>query len=186
MYRVMGLDLSTCTGLSVVDEDKTVILGEEVTFKKLSGWERVNAIAGRIMEAHSEHQPDLVVLEGYGFGQMASVVTLAEIGSVVRFLLWQNAIPFIDVPPSSLKMFLGKGNLKKEMVRLECFKQHGYEHKSNDVVDAYVLAIMGLAMHGAYPLYSYQYNAISKVKTMRESKLWQPKMRKEPMSTEGA
>jgi len=176
MLKSMGLDLSTCTGLVVMQEDRKVLAAETVQFKGQTGWERVNSIAARIVEVYAQHKPDLVIIEGYGFGQMASVVTLAEIGSIVRFLFWQDGVDYIDVPPSSLKMFLGKGNLKKEMVRLECFKQHGFEHKSNDVVDAYVLSLMGLAMAGSMPLYSYQYDALRKVSGMVASPMWDPAM----------
>lgn len=145
----MGLDLSTCTGLSIVDADKDVIHATVVQAKKLSGWERVNSIAGTIMASHAQFKPDFVVLEGYGFGQMASVVTLAEIGSVVRFLLWQDQIPFIDVPPSSLKKFVtGKGNAKKDQMILEVFKRYGYTSATNDIADAVGLGMFGLCAAG--------------------------------------
>lgn len=176
---VMGLDVSTKTGVAIVESGKKIVHTQMVEHKKLTGWDRAAAIAGDILEMKASYNPDLVVLENYGFSNAHTLVTLVEIGTVIRYFLWQEGQLCLDVPPTSLKKFLGKGNLKKEMVRLETFKQHGFEDASNDVVDAYVLAIMGLAMVGDYPLYSYQYDAINNVKSMRESKIWQPKRLKE-------
>jgi len=152
VIKVVGLDLSTCTGLAVIVSGgikPSVHHTEVVQFKKLNGWPRVNAIACRIMEVVEQEEPDCVALEGYGFGQMASVVTLAEIGSVVRFLLWQEDIPFLDIPPSSLKKFVtGKGNAKKDQMILEVYKHYGYTSKTNDIADAIGLGMFGLCAMG--------------------------------------
>lgn len=177
--RVMGVDSSTHTGIAVVDSGKKIVYTEEVHFKKLTGFERVSAIAARVSELHGEYHPDLVVIENYGFANAHTLVPLVEIGTVIRYFLWQEGHVFLVVPPNSLKKFLGRGNLPKEMVRIECYKQHGFEHESNNVVDAYVLALLGLGVAGEYPLYSYQMDAIKSVKDLRDNKLWQPKLRKE-------
>lgn len=147
--RVMGLDVSTKTGLSVVDKDRNVLLGEQVTFPKLRGWERASAIIARIMELHAEYKPDLVVIENYGFANANSLVTLVEIGTIIRYFLWQENIPYIDVPPNSLKKFVtGKGQAKKEEVMMYVLKRWDYTSKTNDIADAVGLGMFGLGCLG--------------------------------------
>lgn len=171
----MGLDLSTCTGAAIVDSGKQVKHAEEIEFKKAAGFDRICSIATRIMELRTQFNPDFAVIEGYGFGNAHTLATLVEIGTVVRYFFWQENFPYLLVPPNSLKKFMGKGNLKKEEIRLAVYKMYGFEHKSNDVIDAYVLALMGLASVGDFPIYSYQLEAISKVESMREFEKWNPR-----------
>lgn len=147
--RVMGLDTSTRTGVSVVDKDRNVLLGEQVTFPKLRGWERASAIAARIMELHAEYKPDLVVIENYGFANANSLVTLVEIGTIIRYFLWQESIPYIEVPPNSLKKFVtGKGSGKKEEVMMYVLKRWDYTSPTNDIADAVGLGMFGLGCLG--------------------------------------
>jgi crossover junction endodeoxyribonuclease RuvC len=154
VIKVLGLDLSTATGTAVVSlkAGKPTFdhIGMVMAPKKVGGWDRVNCIAADVMQLVEAHKPDLVTIEGYGFGQMASIVTLAEIGSVIRFLLYQNQVPFIDVPPSSLKKFVaGKGNAKKEMMILNVFQKYGIQVSTNDEADAVGLAMFGLCAAGS-------------------------------------
>lgn len=146
--------MSTNTGLALVSTttglSPSILHTEEVTFKKLTGWPRVNAIAGRIMDAHAEHKPDFITIEDYAVSKFGgAAICSIEIGSIVRFLLWQEGIPFLDVSPTSLKKFLtGKGNAPKDVMMMHVFKKFGYTSKSNDVADAIALGMFGLCAAG--------------------------------------
>lgn len=147
--KILGLDLSTKAGVCVVESGKTVLYGEEVEFKKQTGWERVSSIAAAIMEVHGEYKPDLVVIEQLFIGHTSSAIILAEINTVVRYFLWQEGIEYIDVPATSLKKWLtGKGNAQKDVMMLEVYKQFGYSAKTNNVADAVALGMYGLAYKG--------------------------------------
>ena len=147
--RVLGLDLSTATGAAVVDQDKKVLFSEQIQFKNLSGWPRCAAIAGRILGIYEQYKPDMVVIEGYGFANSNSLATLVEIGSIVRYFLWQEGIVPFDVPPNSLKSFVtGKGQSKKEMMILEVYKNWGFTSPTNDIADAVGLGMFGLCCAG--------------------------------------
>lgn len=147
--RVMGIDISTKTGVGVVDDNLRVLLGEQVTFAKLRGWERASAIAARVMELHAEYQPDLIVIENYGFANANSLVTLVEVGTIIRYFLWQEGLPYIDVPPNSLKKFVtGKGQAKKEEIMMYVLKRWDYTSKTNDIADAVGLGMFGLGCLG--------------------------------------
>lgn len=144
--RVIGIDLSTCTGVAIVDSGKQVKHAEEIEFKKATGFDRICSIAIRIMELRNQFNPDFAVIEGYGFGNAHTLATLVEIGTVVRYFLWQENYPYLLVPPNSLKKFAtGSGNAKKEMMILEVFKQWGFTAKTNNIADAVCLGMFGLA-----------------------------------------
>lgn len=154
--RVMGIDISTFTGVAVVDSGKKIVHTEEVNFKKSSGLDRCGLIAGRVMELKEEYNPDFAVIENYGFANANSLVTLVEIGTVVRYFLHQEEFPYLDVPPTSLKKFVtGKGNSKKEEIMMFVLKNWGHESKTNNIADAIGLAMFGLGCIGEkFPLAS--------------------------------
>lgn len=147
--KVLGLDLSTVSGVAVVESGKKVIHTEEVTFKKERGMTRCGLIAGRILEIHEQYLPDFAVIENYGFANSNSLVTLVEVGTVVRYFLHQSEIPFLLVPPNSLKKFVsGKGNSKKDEIMMHVLKNWGFESKTNNIADAVGLGMFGLGCAG--------------------------------------
>lgn len=150
MTTIIGCDLSTNTGLAVIDRDSgDIVHHEEVKVPKgVTGWERVYFIAARIMEAKEKSGAVAAIIEGYGLSQFGAAVTLIEIGTVVRFLLWQDSFPYIDVPPSSLKKFVtGSGAAKKDNMLLEVYKRWGFDTKSNDIADAVGLCHFGRCLY---------------------------------------
>lgn len=106
---------------------------------KLDGVKRLRWIRDQVREL--TRGADLVVLEGYGFGARGNVVHgLAELGGVVRLTLADAGIPFVVVPPASLKKFAtGKGNAKKEDVLGAAIRKLNYERNSFDEADALFL-----------------------------------------------
>jgi crossover junction endodeoxyribonuclease RuvC len=148
--RVMGIDLSTKAGVAVVDCSGSILHAGVVTHPKLTGWPRVNAIVGDILDIQSQYKPDHIYVEDYALGiNMGSVITQVEISTVLQFVLWQNDITVNLVHPTKLKKFVtGSGGAKKELVILEVFKRWGYSATVNDEADAVALAQFGLAASG--------------------------------------
>lgn len=146
MAKFLGLDLSTKTGAAIVDSTATVVYAAQITFPKLMGEARINAIAGRVMNLIDHHKPCCVIIEDYAVGRFAGAAIVSiSIGSVVRFLLWQNDIPFLVVSPTALKKFLtGKGNAKKENMILDVYKKYGFTSPTNDEADAVALGMFGV------------------------------------------
>lgn len=151
--KVLGLDISTKTGCVVVDFSNptrpSTPHDTEINFQKLSGLERCSSIAGAILEVVDEHKPSVAVIEGYGYANSNTLVTLVEIGTVVRYFLRQIGMPYIVVAPNSLKKFVtGKGTASKELIILHVFQRWGYSATTNNIADAYGLAMMGGALYG--------------------------------------
>lgn len=139
---IVGLDLSlTATGIAT-DTTTTTIKP-----KSLAGPERLTWITERMLE----HLPIkvLVVLEGYAYGRNNQAHQLGELGGVIRTMLWNLHVPYVVVPPATLKKYAtGKGNAGKEEVLAAAIRRLGYEGHDNNEADALWLRAMGCAAYG--------------------------------------
>lgn len=147
--RVMGLDLSTHAGVAVLDtKAMAVVHASEVSYPKLTGGPRINAIAGQIMDIKEATNPDIILVEDYAVGRFAgSAIVSIELGSVIRFLLWQMDFPYLPVAPTALKKFVtGKGNAQKNTMLLEVYKRWNYTAATDNVADAIGLAHFGACL----------------------------------------
>jgi crossover junction endodeoxyribonuclease RuvC len=150
--RIVGIDASlTGTGVAVLDGS----LRTERIESKLTGPARLFEIRNRVREiVASKTSPsgaDLVVIEGYAFAKPMQAHQVGELGGVLRLMLFETGIPWIEVAPSQVKKFAtGRGNAKKEEMAVAIFKRFGREFRSNDEADAFVLAVIGQALAGCH------------------------------------
>lgn len=107
-----------------------------VIASKTTGMARLREIRAAVLQI-AEHA-DVVVIEGYSFGAKGNaILNLAELGGIVRVALVDRGQPYVEVPPSSLKLFAtGKGNAPKDAVLVEAVKQLGYHGHDHNVADA--------------------------------------------------
>lgn len=147
--RVLGIDPASHTGIAVVESGKEVLYSNEVYFKGLRGSAQAAAITDKIFSVYREFSPDLVVLERMIVGHPASAIPIIQLGSVIRYFLWQEGIRALEVNPGSLKNFVvGKGNAKKDEIMMMVLKNWGFTPSTNNVADAIGLAMFGLAVLG--------------------------------------
>lgn len=140
---VAGIDPSTYVGMVKTDGQEHV--GKAVNFPKLKGWQRLHSIANEVGRTLNLWNPDLVVIEGYAYGNTNSLVTLVEIGTLIRKIMYDLAIPWYDCPPTSLKKWVaGKGNASKPVVGEFVLARWGFKSPSDDIVDAFALAQLGV------------------------------------------
>ena len=171
MPELLSLDPSTKTGYIVLDIETGKILSRgEITFPKKKGMLRLRAIESRLQNIISMYNIQLSIIEGYGFANKFTLVTLVEIGTILRHCLHSNNIEYLEIPPTSLKKFLGKGNMPKDKMRIEVYKRWNFENDSDNVIDAYVLSRIGLAILGKLDILKYQRDAILSIKSVVESK----------------
>jgi Holliday junction resolvasome RuvABC endonuclease subunit len=163
---VIGLDVSTDTGVVVLSYDaehqawRTVAdfeinlpsLPKTATMVKRT--QRCLTLRAAVNKVMVEHKPQAVAIEGYGYANAHSLVTLVEFGASVRSVLTclGAKVALYEVAPAALKKFiLGKGVGPKEQVMMQVFKRYGYEAATNNLADAYVLAQMAAALCKAPP-----------------------------------
>lgn len=145
---VLGLDSGTLTGFAVLAAAGDVLAMGALDFTKSPRYVRWTAMRHALGLLLDQYTPALTVIEGYGFGNQFSLATLVEFGTMLRLVLLDRKLPFIEIPPPTLKAFVGKGSAKKDEVRLQVFQQWGIEHPSNDAVDAYLSAQVARAILG--------------------------------------
>ncbi len=170
---IIGLDLSlTSTGVAVVHADGRLYSATAIK-SKLADAPRLIDIRNNLYSILNKlsRKPTLAVLEGYAFGSQARHEAAGELGGIIKVTLFLDGIPVAVVPPSTLKKFVtGKGNAQKDEMRLAVFKKWGQEFRTNDEVDAFALAQVGVILErhkqgiDVKPeLLKYEWEALQKV-----------------------
>lgn len=143
MSAVIGLDLSL-TAAGIAHPDGTAETLHTGTHRGMS---RLSLIWGRINRAldEAEPSPDLVVIEGYSYGsQGRALVSLGELGGLVRYMLWSEGWRYIEVSPGTLKKYAtGKGDAGKNAMLIAARDRLGYGGEDNDEADALWLRAAG-------------------------------------------
>jgi crossover junction endodeoxyribonuclease RuvC len=108
---------------------------------------------------------DVVCIEGFSYGSKGkSVSQQYGIGWLIREVLVRKGINYIEVAPGAVKKFAtGKGNTKKDNMVIPIYKKWGFEHDSDNVRDAYVLAKIAEAIHKREGLAAYQEEVLKKL-----------------------
>ncbi len=161
--QVVAFDLSlTCTGWA--DASGCGVLVPPATVNR--GIPRLLWIRAAILDRAAGAQ--LVVLEGYSFASRGrAIVSLGELGGVIRCALADSGLASVDVPPSCRALFAtGKGNASKEQVLAEAIRQLGYMGHSHDEADALWLRRMALEHYGLATIttgYQRKLKALAKI-----------------------
>lgn len=160
--RYVGIDPSTVTGLVII-ENNQVVVETEIKSKIKTDPRRFMDIAYNIVTQLKKG--DVVAIEGFSFGSKGQGVSVQYgIGWIIRQELIRNGYKYIEVPPTSLKKFAtGKGNTKKEDMVLPVFRKWGYECKTNNIRDAYILAKIAETITTKRELLEYEKEALSKL-----------------------
>ena len=168
-----GLDISTKTGYAMVglfDKKLEVVETAEYTAQRDAGnIARGDAIWSQVMAPIISAKPNVIMIEGYGYGNAHTLVTLVEIGTIIRHGLYMHGINYNDVPPTSLKKFVtGKGNAPKDMMMKEIYKRWGFEGTDNQC-DAVGLAMFAAALYDLVDLPKQHLQAVTDWRKKHES-----------------
>ena len=145
--NILGLDLSlTSTGFSTGG-----VTGIIVTPTK--GAERLSLISNNVVALVKEYKVNVAIIEGYSFASRNSQAhSIGELGGCVRLRLWENNVPYVEVPPTSRAKFAtGRGNASKHEVISAISAKTGkvfLGKGGNDECDAWVLEQMALTKFG--------------------------------------
>lgn len=158
--RFVGIDLSTKTGLVILDESGQVQTAKEITSKIKTDPERMIDLTEQVL-SHLKDD-DVIAIEGFSYGSRGRGVSFQfGYGYAVRIALYMEGIPFLIVTPSQVKKYAtGKGNSSKDNMILPIFKRWGFEHDSDNVRDAYVLAQIARATKKELELTKFQQEII--------------------------
>lgn len=162
--NLLGLDISlTSTGYS--NHGFTSLIKV-----KSRGPQRLHEISSTVVDACIEYEIHCVVLEGYSFASRNSQAhSIGELGGCIRMRLWENRIPYIEVPPTSRAKFAtGRGNAGKTEVISAVSSKTGKVFSgsgADDECDAWILEQMGLQKLGlsSYSWTKEQLSALEKI-----------------------
>lgn len=149
--RFVGIDPSTKTGFVVLDEDGEVVREKEITGVGKVDPKRMRTMIVDLM-THIQ-KDDVIAIEGFGFASQQAVQN-GGIGWGIRMALDARKLSYIEVAPNALKKYVGvtgwtgeagnkkrlTGPEKKKAVKEAVVSHYSYKHKSDNVIDAYVLA----------------------------------------------
>ena len=160
----IGLDLSTHTGFVKLSPDGKVLEQKEINEPcdtPESMWNMWVNIFKKIEAG------DVVAIENFGFGSQQGF-QLGGIGWIVRVGLWNAKQQFHLVAPTSLKKFAsGKGTLKKDSLAVEIYKRWVYEHPSDYVRDAFVVAQIARSLHEQVDLTKFQQEVLDTIQNKK-------------------
>lgn len=161
--RFVGIDPSTKTGFVVLDENGEVLVEEEIRATATKDPARMIGIA-RQVKAYLQPN-DKVVIEGFAYGAKGKAVDFQYgLGWLIRAMLHIEKFGYSDATPSQVKKFASnKGNAKKEDLVLPLYKKWNYEHHSDNVRDALIMAKMAYYMYNPEGLLSYEQDVLSKM-----------------------
>lgn len=140
----LGLDLSlSCTGIAT-------IAGHTRSIKPKAGPKeparRLNEIISTIDPLVRIGDPKIAVIEAYSFGgyQGRTMAKLAELGGAVKMRLFELDVPYVEIPPSSLKKWAtGRGDASKEDM-IVAAQERGGTPANDDEADAFLLRALGI------------------------------------------
>ncbi|MEC0125323.1 crossover junction endodeoxyribonuclease RuvC [Paenibacillus pabuli] len=145
--RYVGIDPSTKTGVVILDAAGNVLKNIEIQGQGEEEPGRINDVVVRTLRLIE--RADVVAIENFSFQSTGSFVGQQyAIGWAIRIGLYHRKQKYIEVAPNSLKKFAtGVGKGSKEDLILPIFKRWGFEHESDNVRDAFVLAQIVRAIH---------------------------------------
>lgn len=133
--------------------------GDLLTLKPKAGAaepaRRLHELARAVERALRLHppRPELVLIEGYDLHPrgITSAHRLAELGGVIRLRLFELGVPYLEIPPASLKRYAtGNGNANKDRM-IDAARALGATPADHDQADAFLLRHLGRAAYGLEP-----------------------------------
>lgn len=145
--RFLGIDPSTDTGFVALDETGRVIKAKEIQGVGDKDPKRMITLIDDLM-VHIRIG-DIITIEGFAYGAKGRGVGFQYgLGFGIRMALYRRGYRYTEVSPGQLKKYAtNNGNIKKENMILPIMRHWGFEHSSDNVRDAFVLAQIAMELH---------------------------------------
>lgn len=163
MTRFVGIDPSGQTGFTLLDKDGNYLDGFEITLDSTNKTEKIDHIVSEIFD--NLEFDDVIAIEGFSFGSKGKGVDFQYgLGHAIRLELYRQGLKWLEVSPSQVKKFsTGNGNTAKDNMVIPIFKHWGFEHNSNNVRDAFVLAQIARSVRTGIFTTKYQQEVIQAI-----------------------
>jgi Holliday junction resolvasome RuvABC endonuclease subunit len=104
---------------------------------------RAESIAQQVGDIAQSYFVTCCMIENFAFGNVHTLSMLTEITTLIKHALYVLTIPFITIPPTSLKKLLtGKGNASKGNMATYVQIRYGFTSSNHNIIDAVALAMV--------------------------------------------
>lgn len=129
---------------------------------------------------------DIVAIEQPAVGTQMGV-TAGMIHGGLRGMIYRKGLKYDDVNPQRTKMFVNRNQRvptkeKKKFIAAGVLEHYGYEHSSDNITDAYIIAKIAEAIHrvrNGQELYSYKPYQQEVIQAIISPKAKPPKKKKD-------
>lgn len=168
--RFIGIDPSGETGLTILDRNGNYLDGFEIAPDTSDKTVKICEIVETIFD--NLELGDVIAIEGFSFGSKGKGIDFQfGLGHAIRLELYRQNMKWIEVSPTQVKKFAtGKGTTKKENMILPINRLWGFEHESNNVRDAFVLAQVARSVQTGSTMTEYQQDVIEAILAPKKSK----------------
>jgi crossover junction endodeoxyribonuclease RuvC len=149
--RFVGIDPSTKTGFVALDDRGMVVREKELTGVGSQDPKRMITLINEIV-AHVQPE-DFICIEGFPFSTQKAMFA-GGLHHGIRNELYKRQLTYYEVAPNAVKKYVGvtgwtgekgskkrlTGPQKKKAVMQAVMNDYRYQHKSDNVVDAFILA----------------------------------------------
>lgn len=143
----LGIDQSlNGTGLCRLLEGGGVDHLETVCPGKLRGVERLAHIKSKTATLLYP-SVKFAAIEHYSYNSVGRVFELGEVGGVLRLLVYEYGVPFVVVPPTSLKKFATGNAAADKAAMVAAAKKEGANVADDNQADAFFLAMIAKFFH---------------------------------------
>lgn len=163
MMRFVGIDPSGDTGLAILDKDGNYLDGFEINSSATDKTAKVDDIVTEIV--NNLEFDDVIAIEGFSYGSKGKSVDFQYgLGYAIRLELYRMEKDWIEVTPGQVKKFAtGNGSVNKENMIIPILRHWDFEHNSNNVRDAFVLAQIARATRQGTAKTKYQQEIIANI-----------------------
>ncbi|GGJ51151.1 RuvC family protein [Virgibacillus salexigens] len=173
--RFLGIDPASKTGFVALGEQGDVLKAKELTGIGNKDPKRMITLIDEI--ASFVKRKDIICIEGMPFSTQKAMFA-GGLHHGIRNELYKRHLRYYEVAPNAVKKFVNvtgwegepgnkkrlKGRKKKLAVMAAVKNHFGFEHTSDNVVDAYILAQIAKALVERKVSYSYQAEVLYNVK----------------------
>lgn len=160
MMRFVGIDPATVTGFVALDIDGNVLVAKDLKGNGKGAMDAKQLVSLENLLFRHIQKYDEILVEDAAPGTQRGITT-GMIHGGIRTMIHRKGLTFNVVSPNSVKKYVGvtgwKGEIgsrvrlkdkeKKAAMEKACFEHFGFTHKSDNVVDAYIIARIALNVY---------------------------------------
>lgn len=132
------------TRLFIKDKDYNVLFEDFIDSSTLTDMPRLSFYRNKIKEFIVKYQVTEAILEGYSMGSKGQGVTgLAELGGIIRMMLYDMNIPYVQSPPYNAKAYIsGISVAEKEIIIESILEKYNLHIEDDNIADSFSMANM--------------------------------------------